>query len=196
MTGYDDIKTFKTEDGRVFSVQRDPCAPCPIDDRDGSVLLYIFASKLCSPCELPGDIHDTLIHIADTDLGANKPDWFDDASVKRKVNYLEDTCAVQTVYYMEHSDFRYSTSSFCDPWDSGPVGVIWTPKEFAMDKNLERTCQEALVEMYDMWAHGYAWVVFETEDIYGESISLIYSDDYDLEKELEGLLGPPCECIG
>ena len=54
--------------------------------------------------------------------------------------------ALQVVYILEHGGVSLSTRPFQDPWDSGPLGYIWIPRETILRMDLSHGDADRIVQ--------------------------------------------------
>lgn len=95
---------------------------------------------------------------------------------------------VLPLYLLDHSGITISTSPFCDPWDSGQVGIIYTTMQrgneegFASPDDIERSLR-AEVDTYDAYLHGdvYGYEVLGPVGLI-ESVWGLYGMDYAMEE--------------
>lgn len=70
--------------------------------------------------------------------------------------FLSAKMPVRTLYVLDHSVVRYSTTPFNDPWDSGAVGIAFVSPDDMGDLGTD-TCLAAIdaeVGEYDRWVNG------------------------------------------
>lgn len=165
-------------------------------EADYPMRMFVWSRRLPSPSELPTeDIDDFLEAVAGALPDSVDFDHatFESAGIKRRLEMLEDATSIARVYYMDHSDFAYSTSPFCDPWDSGCVGVVYWPNAQLIDFDPDTHSRETAIERfrekaadavkrYNAWAHGDIWVIDEDRN---EALNYVCALSYDLEDELK-----------
>ena len=105
--------------------------------------------------------------------------------------------ALRTVYMLDHSGIAFSTSPFCDRWDSGAVGFI-----YADDSDVERCYGgakptrekverelDADVELYSSWASGECYTVYLFLDWVMVDWSRGYIGESGLEEGIQYMRG-------
>ena len=108
---------------------------------------------------------------------------------------LGERMVVKTVYMLDHSGVAYSTSPFCDRWDSGAVGFIcadddavssWFGGVPASRDQVEKIL-DAEVDRYSAWANGECYAVMLSKG--DEMIDCVggYIGDEELEGGIEDM---------
>ena len=80
---------------------------------------------------------------------------------------LGERMVIKTVYMLEHSGIAFSTSPFCDRWDSGAVGFIYADGDdvsswfggMRASRDKVEEILDAEVERYSAWANGESYAV-------------------------------------
>lgn len=174
----DRVVAFTRDDGPSIG---DPFAEGEADP----IRMLVFNRRLHSPSERPTDDPCRFLEMVWESLPDDIRATIDIDALPNIRSMSEALCrvaALMPVYYLEHSDFAYSTSSFADSWDSGVVGWLWCPEDelkgLASDREQalavfrERT--PWLLERYDAWAHGDVWI---TTDDDGACVIAVGDDD-------------------
>ncbi len=112
------------------------------------------------------------------------------AQCREAPDLLSQAVVLKTVYMLDHSGISYSTSDFCDRWDSGPVGFVWADEDdisssfggMPVSRDKVREILDAEVARYSQWANGetYAVMLSDADDNLIECIGGYIGDD-DLE---------------
>ena len=85
--------------------------------------------------------------------------------------------ALQEVYILEHGGVSLSTRPFQDPWDSGPLGYIWIPRETILRMDLSHGDADRIVQ-WDL--------ALCQEYVNGQVYALKLQRDGDLTQETMG----------
>lgn len=184
----DRIVTFIRDDGPSIG---DPFAEGEADP----IQMLVFARRIQSPSKRPTDdpchFLETVWEDLPDDVRATV-DLYALPNIRAMSEALCGVAALMPVYYLEHGDFAYSTSSFADGWDSGVVGWLWCPEDDLKDLASDREQALAafrerapwLLERYDAWAHGDVWIATDDDDA-----CVIAVGDDDLTSIAAELLG-------
>lgn len=167
-----------SDPNRVVAFTRDngPSIGDPFAEGEADpIRMLVFAHRLQSPSERPTDDPCRFLEMVWESLPDDVRTTVDLDALPNIHSMSEALChitALMPVYYLEHSDFAYSTSSFADSWDSGVVGWLWCPEDELKDLAPDREQALAafrerapwLLERYDAWAHGDVWIATDDDD--------------------------------
>lgn len=188
--------------GTPFRLTRDdsdPDGPMMVLEKYGNALLVNRSAWLAGPMWPASDDGMGEVGEAEDEVFSEVADW---SGVLR---VLEGRCALVPIYMLDHSGIAYSTTPFCDSWDSGQVG--WGYMSLAearaewgvygrSDADVLSAARAAIAS--DVRAYS-AWV--EGDVLSGRVLSLDGEHDdacggfYGYESD-EARLRSVCECFG
>ena len=162
---------------RVVAFTRDngPSIGDPFAEGEADpIRMLVFARRLQSPSKRPTDDPCRFLETVWENLPDDVRTTVDLDALPNIHSMSDALCrvtALMPVYYLEHSDFAYSTSFFADSWDSGVVGWLWCPEDELKDLAPDREQAIAafrertpwLLERYDAWAHGDVWITTDND---------------------------------
>ena len=117
---------------------------------------------------------------------------------KARSRAIDQDVVLLPLYLYDHGGITMNTGGFSCPWDSGPVGFIYTTMELARkewsgtDEEIRAkalACLEAEVKVYDQYLTGDVWG-YVIEDDEGEIVDScwdFYGDEYCREAGEEAL---------